>query len=582
MRCRWMPALWAFSACGPAPAPEPVCPEWFVDADGDGFGDGSSPSLVSCEPTPGYVGNPFDCDDADATVHPHALERCDADGVDENCDGLVNNDDPHALGRTVHAWRDADRDGHAVLRPRWVCEFSDEWLSAPGRDCDDENPLVHPLAADPIDGVDTNCDHFDGYGIFEDFELGVPDPWAWADPGPLVLIENKVGEGRYAGRLTKPGASESVVVDTTACGAVTWHYLARSGGRAGQFEVWDGDAWQVLDTVGTVDSPEWTHRWGILEGPAARRPDFRVRFVTTEKTNLALHIDRVMVGCHVDADGDGVADAFDCAPNDPWHQFDCDVCVDDDRDGYGPGCDLGPDCDDADPFTYPGAPDPAGDGRDTDCSGRDGGTFFDDFDAGPAASNWSLSVGAALETEAATSPPYALVIRHAAVATTPKIDLSDCDDGVWWEFQGRALYLPTRLDLSWEGPDGWTPLGTWIEHPGDFVFRSGLVLDPGARRPDARLRFAVAGQAWAVDDLLVTCFADTDGDGLPDESDCAPHDPLHWHDCGRCVDGDGDGYGDGCDLGGDCDDARADLHPGAFDPAGDAVDQDCDGIDGPP
>lgn len=41
------------------------------------------------------------------------------------------------------------------------------------------------------------------------------------------------------------------------------------------------------------------------------------------------------------------------------------------------------------------------------------------------------------------------------------------------------------------------------------------------------------------------------------------------------MDRDGDGVGDA-----DCDDARADIYPGAADSEGDGVDQNCDGVDG--
>ena len=48
--------------------------------------------------------------------------------------------------------------------------------------------------------------------------------------------------------------------------------------------------------------------------------------------------------------------------------------------------------------------------------------------------------------------------------------------------------------------------------------------------------------------------ADTDGDGWPDERDCAPTSAAHWDDCGTCVDADGDDHGEGCNLP-DCDDS---------------------------
>lgn len=59
-----------------------------------------------------------------------------------------------------------------------------------------------------------------------------------------------------------------------------------------------------------------------------------------------------------------------------------DTCVDEDGDGWLPGCynddlscdddDANCDCDDHDPTTNPGAIDPEGDGRDRDCDGKDG------------------------------------------------------------------------------------------------------------------------------------------------------------------------------------------------------------------
>src|SRR5690606_23339478 len=61
---------------------------------------------------------------------------------------------------------------------------------------------------------------------------------------------------------------------------------------------------------------------------------------------------------------------------------------------------------------------------------------------------------------------------------------------------------------------------------------------------------------------------------------CDRTDALHWSDCGLCVDGDADGFGRSCDLGSDCDDADATIHPGAADATVDGVDQNCDLFDG--
>lgn len=64
---------------------EKECPEqvWYLDADGDGFGNANE-SLVSCEGMDGYVLLSGDCDDQNAAINPDA-EEIVGNGVDENC-----------------------------------------------------------------------------------------------------------------------------------------------------------------------------------------------------------------------------------------------------------------------------------------------------------------------------------------------------------------------------------------------------------------------------------------------------------------------------------------------------------------
>ena len=58
---------------------------WYVDSDGDGYGDAST-SVIQCwEPT-GYCDNDDDCDDGDGNVNPDADEVC-ANSTDDDCDG---------------------------------------------------------------------------------------------------------------------------------------------------------------------------------------------------------------------------------------------------------------------------------------------------------------------------------------------------------------------------------------------------------------------------------------------------------------------------------------------------------------
>lgn len=57
---------------------------WFVDADADGYGS-LDDVVEACGAPSGFVGNDWDCDDADAAVHPGAEEVCS--GPDRDCDG---------------------------------------------------------------------------------------------------------------------------------------------------------------------------------------------------------------------------------------------------------------------------------------------------------------------------------------------------------------------------------------------------------------------------------------------------------------------------------------------------------------
>jgi hypothetical protein len=65
---------------------------WYRDADGDGRGDPND-TVVACSAPPGYVGPADDCDDTDPEIHPFADEVCD--GVDNDCNGLVDEHSPH-------------------------------------------------------------------------------------------------------------------------------------------------------------------------------------------------------------------------------------------------------------------------------------------------------------------------------------------------------------------------------------------------------------------------------------------------------------------------------------------------------
>ena len=63
----------------------------YRDADGDGYGDPAISTTTVDGTVPfGYAPNGFDCNDANASIHPGAPETCN--GVDDNCNGMIDED----------------------------------------------------------------------------------------------------------------------------------------------------------------------------------------------------------------------------------------------------------------------------------------------------------------------------------------------------------------------------------------------------------------------------------------------------------------------------------------------------------
>ena len=107
---------------------EGVTTTFWLDGDGDGYGETGGVTTEACETPLGYADAEGDCDEADIAFHPGAPETDCADPADYNCDGSV-------------AYADTDGDGWAA------CE-----------ECDDGDAAVHPAATEVCDGIDNDCD----------------------------------------------------------------------------------------------------------------------------------------------------------------------------------------------------------------------------------------------------------------------------------------------------------------------------------------------------------------------------------------------------------------------------------------
>jgi len=127
----------AFAASGHDPAAicPPATPPTCTDSDGDGYA------------VEGGECGPVDCNDGSTTVNPGAVENC-TNGTDDNCNGLVDAQDPAAVGcaTTSTTCTDADGDGYAI-----------EGGGCGPVDSNDSNPAVNPEAKENCsNGIDDN------------------------------------------------------------------------------------------------------------------------------------------------------------------------------------------------------------------------------------------------------------------------------------------------------------------------------------------------------------------------------------------------------------------------------------------
>lgn len=118
--------------------------DFVADADGDGYS-----AVGACS------GSTDDCDDTNPLIHPGATEICN--DVDDDCNGLIDSDDPGAEGETWY-FADDDQDGYGSQSDgNKFCDQPAGWVTNI-LDCNDDDPTIHVGALDiPNDGIDQDC-----------------------------------------------------------------------------------------------------------------------------------------------------------------------------------------------------------------------------------------------------------------------------------------------------------------------------------------------------------------------------------------------------------------------------------------
>ena len=551
--------------------------------------------------------HPVDCNDESATTYPGADEVCD--GVDNDCDGLVDED---AVDATTW-YIDADGDGSGGA------QYTEEACDAPvgyvesGDDCNDLDADTHPGAEEVCDGSDNDCDgvadeddatdagawYFDGDGD----GFGIDSDTVIACVGPRDYVAHD-GDCDDTDPAFHPGALEADCADPNdynCDGSVGYEDLDADGFAACE-DCDDADADASPDGLEICDDVD-NDCDGVIDDDASDTTTW-----------------------YLDADGDGFGGS----------QVSVDAC----EAPAGFGTDS-TDCDDLDALSFPGGAEICDD-ADNDCDGTAdegvGSTWYADADGD--------GYGDASSTQVACDAPIAHVANgddcDDASASTSPAAYEICDsidnncDGVVDEagaLNGSTYYRDADLDgygVSSDTADGCAAPSGYVDAAGDCD-DSNAAVSPGASEICDAVDNDCDGTTDESDSTDATTWyqdADQDGFGSPsavviacdqptgyvtDATDCddtnqgANPNAIEYCDnvdnnCDSAVDestavdantwytdGDGDGYGEStstqlsCDQpsgtvasGGDCDDGNSGIHPAAAEIC-DSLDNDCDG-----